>query len=178
MVEIRRGPRIRAVARAAFRCRRDVRCSFTRCLGPVVAAGAGADHVIVADGLGWAPGGGGVAIGASVAGVEMGRAFASSGRAVVARWAGAGYVGVVEIRRGPRIRAVTRAAFRRRGNVRCSLAHCLGPVVTARAGPDHVIVIDGLGWAPCRGCVAIRASVAGAKVRRALASRIGPIVAA
>ena len=47
-------------------------------------AGAGPDHVIVADGLGRAPRRGGVAIGAGVAGVEMGRAFAGGSSAIVA----------------------------------------------------------------------------------------------
>ncbi len=84
MAEVRRSPGIRRMAGAAFRCRGDVRGSFACCLGAIVTAGAGPDHVIVADGLGRAPCRGGVAIGAGVAGVEMGRAFAGGSSAVVA----------------------------------------------------------------------------------------------
>ena len=178
MIEIRRSPGGGAVAGAAFRCRGDVRCSFAHCLGSIVAAGAGPDHVIVADGLGRAPCRGGVAIGAGVAGAKVRGALAGRIGSIVAAGAGPRKIRVIEIGRSPTGGCMAGAAISGRRDMGCCLTARFGPVVTAGAGADHVVVVHGFRWSPSVGCVAIGAGITGIEMGRAFARGAGSIMAA
>lgn len=119
------------MAGAAFRCCGDVRCSLAHCLSPVVTTRAGPDHVVVVHGFRWSPSVGGVAIGAGITGIEMGRALASCAGAIVAAGTRPSSIRMVEIRWSPGVGRVTGAALRRGRNMLCRFAQRLATIMAA-----------------------------------------------
>lgn len=98
--------------------------------------------------------------------------------AVMAAYAVAGDIDVVEIRRQPADGAVTIVAGIAAGNVCRVLANCDDAVVTGTTGADHLGVIDHHHRREQVGCMAILAYVGRLYVGRIFARGIRTVVAA
>ncbi len=121
----------------------DVRWVLANRSKAVVAGGARADDLCVINGHHRRKYIGGMAVFADIGCIYVPDILASRLGAIVAAYAVAHDIQVVEIRRNPAKRAVTVIAGITTGDMSLVLAGCSSPVVAGAAGADDLCVING-----------------------------------